>query len=314
MTEERKKLNLTTKIISLSALSALLIGVLFSVVSLSAESPSASSPGVSLGTWLNFPSSCSSSFDDCELMGNHSYRQVLATASSTGESGLLVQLSVGCILPSVSIFQPQLTLQYANYSRSTGLNTSNFAILAGAAVSIDNSANHPCPGTLISTSANLPSIVINPADFIFRVIGTNGNGAGDNPRFSYISVLVSQRAQRTYMINIPAPGTSTFVWTAYSNFPVPSSTTFTMQWSASNITTTACGISVTVTLNHCWEQGTSSCTFNSGAQLCSAGVTVTYNTAFTGTVRVQGTSRNGATVLTIPLMSLSMFQTETVIA
>ena len=300
MAEE--SLNLNNKRLSLGLIAAALIFIAgFTIVG--AQGPS--SPGVALGTWFNFPSSCSASFDECELMGNQSYRQVLATGSASGEGGITVQLSVGCILPSVSIFNPKLNLQYANYSRFTGLNTSKFLTLVS--VQIDNSAGNPCPGNLISTGANLPSINTNPADFIFRVVGQNGTGTGDNPRFSSVSVLVSQLAQRIYMIDIPAPTTTTFAWKAYSNFPVSSSTTFTMQWSASNITTTNCG-SIG---DHCWEQGTSSCTFNSGAQVCSATITVTYNTAFTGTVRVQATSKNVGTVLTIPIMSLSMFQTQT---
>ena len=96
----------------------------------------------SLGTWIGMP------FNQTELMGNTTYRGVLASRSSGGSSGLAVGLVVGCVNPS-NTPGATLQLQYANYSDTTHLNSSNFVNVGVVAnILIDNSANQPCPGQI----------------------------------------------------------------------------------------------------------------------------------------------------------------------
>jgi len=257
-----------------------------------------------LGVWKNMPSAAT------ELMGNTSYRGVLETGSATGEAGILAGLTVGCVTPSNTALAA-LQLQYANFSRSTNLNTSNFANIVGAMVFIDNSANSACPGNLGSGNAALPSINGNPVDFIFRVVGSGGGGSGDNPRFSSVSVLLSQLGRKDPLVVIGASSTTTFTYQAHETFPVSVATTVTIKWQATNVTTTGCGVfNITFLTEHCWEAGTSSATVAIGGT-ASPTTTVTFTTAFTGTVQVVASATGAGGVITMPVGTISLLTAQT---
>jgi hypothetical protein len=254
-----------------------------------------------LGVWQNMPSGVT------ELMGNTSYRGLLITRSSAGEGGISVGLGVNCITPSNTV-GAILQLQYANYSDTTHVNTTNFVNI-GIPIPIDNSANNPCPGALEGLSANLPSINTNPVIFVFRVVGSNGGGAGDNPRFSSMNVYVLQLLRKAYIPVIVSHGTTTFTYQIQSTTPLGSTTTVNAIWISTNQTgPTVCG-----TGDLCIQSGTTSCSISAGAANCAT-TTVTYGTAFSGTVEVSliPTTSGASTVLPIGTISLLSAQTLTV--
>lgn len=266
----------------------------------------------SLGTWISMPpaSSCgtgNTSASICELMGNQTYRGILKSITSSGESGFNVAPQIGCISPSNTV-GAMLQLQYANYSDTTHTNSSNFANV-GAGIFIDNSAGWPCPGNLETTGGSLPTLTTNPADFIFRYVGIGGGGSGDNPRFSSASVNIVQVARN--LITGWATGITNVHFTgaiALAYALAAASTTENFQWFATNTTSTGCGLST----DNCWEHGTSSCAILTTTSICS--VTVTFTTAFTGTpgVIVNPTNTPGLVSLSIGTISLLMAQTLTV--
>ena len=251
-----------------------------------------------LGTWKNMPSATT------ELMGNTSYRAVLMVRTSGGSVGLSAGLEVGCITPSNTV-GAQLQLQYANYSDTTHTNSSNFANL-GMTVFIDNSANWPCPGTLENNVGTLPAINLNPVGYLFRVLGMNGGGSGDNPRFSLVSVYVTQSIIRTFIFGHLTPGTSSFLGFIQSNFPVTASTTPSFDWFATNASNTVptCG-----TGDLCEQHGTNSCTIAIAGSQCT--VTTTYGTAFTGTVVVQMTGKQLGTIVSLSIGTIGLLQAQT---
>jgi hypothetical protein len=263
-----------------------------------------------LGTWFNFPDinpPCNPQptgfAGACELLGNSSYRGLLVTHSSFGENGLNVALVEECITPSNTVGS-QLQLQYANYSETTRSNSSNFVNIGGSDF-IDN-INDPCPGVVTSGTGVLPPISLNPSDFLFRVIGYGGGGTGDNPRFSMVAVLISQAIGRIYQIQAAGITTAHFLWKPWSSYPLTTATTVTISWIGTNQTTTACG-----TNDNCIQSGTSSCSIPAGTIACSSFTTVTFGTAFTGTVIVTTTPQTTGALVSIPVGSISLLSAQT---
>jgi hypothetical protein len=270
-----------------------------------------------LGTWFGFPGCynqgppcCSATFppfgaaDYCELMGNSSYRGILQGTGSSGSAGLSVSLLVGCVAPATGA-DAALTLQYANYSSTTHANSTNFVNTSGV-VRIDNSAGFTCPGTLESTSFfTLPSQTGNPAVYEFRVVATDGNGPGDNPRFSNIAVIATQivtRIAQVTLTSITKNGFTAFLSLAQR---VASSQAEPFQWIATNITSTSC-----VTLSVCIQHGSSTCTIAVGLSQCS--VAVTFGTAFSAIPNVVATPTALPGVVGVPAGAVTLFSAETV--
>jgi len=249
-----------------------------------------SSLGVPLGVWANMPSS------SIELMGNTSYRGVLASRSSGGSSGLSIGLIVGCVTPS-NTPGATLQLQYANYSDTTHLNVSNFVnvgILTN--VLIDNSTNSPCPGLLESNTNGLPNINVNPTLFEFRVVGSGGGGLGDNPRFSSVSVYVIQTAYRIPTVVVSTRSTTAFTAFVYTTWQVPATITENFDWIASSN-----GVLI--------ESGANSCSISAGSNSCS--VSTTFGTIFGTTPNVVCTSRNAEASISIPIGTISLLTAQT---
>lgn len=276
----------------------------------------------SLGTWNNFPSAtqgCDSTqpaptgFTNCEFMGNESYRPPF-TVNDVGLqtlAGYRVLLTVGCLRPSNNI-GAKLQLQYANYSFLSALNTSNWANISGATfIDNDQGGSGNCPGSPSSQVAGqLPSINANqPIGFIFRVLGFDGGGAGDNPQFSFVHVDVYSVVARTITTVITSTLTGSFRFILYSTFAAVSAISISIRYIATNQTSTACAAS-----DDCIQSGTSSCTFNAGANLCPSSGSTQQNFphAFTGTVQVTANVLTGLGVQQIFNGFLTVFQTEVI--
>jgi len=258
-----------------------------------------SSAGVPLGTWTNMP------FSQTELMGNTSYRAVLRF--TTASSAVTVELEVGCISPSNTI-GATLQLQYANFTAVTNTNTSLFVNL-GNAIPIDNSVNFPCPGVLLDgTPGGLPPNISNPA-YEFRVVGSNGGGIGDNPRFSFVSVLIHQQVQPLFQLRKAAVSTTSFTTVALLEYATSAvaGQVVSFDWIAVNDTGTSC-----LSLSACIQHGTNSCTIPLNGFTCN--VVTTFGTAFTNTpnVVVSPNTAVGTKQLTVGTISLLSAQTLTV--
>lgn len=245
-------------------------------------------PQVSLGVWKNFPpiSSCdvtavpnNVTAKVCELMGNSSYRGVLPG----GFAGYSVGLSVGCISPSVptGLGGPGfLQLQYAIYTQIGETNSSNWQSV-GSSLQIDGATN-PCPGNDVSPSGALNTTT---TGYIFRVVGADGGGPGDNPRFSSIGVTIFQTVVRTFGAQYSIIGVTSFTAIVTASVPVLGNQLVNFRWFATNVSSTnpSCGHNAAGNDNVCWQRGASSATIPTGGFFSST-VTVTYPTAFTGTV------------------------------
>lgn len=247
--------------------------------------------GFGLGTWPNMPSAVT------ELFNNSTIRQVLLP-----QTDIRVRLDVTCVSPSDNS-GAEVRLQEATYSLITDSNSTNFADVPNFPnIPIDNSAGYPCPGTIVSSSGTLPA----PADtlhgYIFRVVGQNGGGQGDNPRFSNFQIEVTEQ------VNIPVTPVLTTSATA-TNFGVtmvaPFPTTFgyaaKFTWLSDNTTVSQPGYT---------QVGTSTCTIPAGSpSTCT--VTVTFPTSYSGQTPNVLLSSNVFETTRIDVATISLFTTET---
>ena len=259
-----------------------------------------STPSVPLGTWTGMP------FSQTELMGNTSYRGVLRFTTASSSVG--PELEVGCISPSNRL-GATLQLQYANFTTVTNTNTSLFVNL-GNLIPIDNSLNFPCPGVLLDgTPGNLPSSNTANNAYEFRVVGQNGGGSGDNPRFSFISVLIHQQVQPVIQLRKAAVSTTSFTTVAFLEYATsaPGGQLISFDWIAVNDTGTSC-----LSLSACIQHGTNTCTIPLNGFSCN--VVTTFGTAFTNTpnVVISDNSAVGTKQLTVGTISLLSAQTLTV--
>lgn len=266
-------------------------------------------PQVPLGVWANFPLStqCSTgnyTAQNCELLGNTTYRGTLNFIASNTESGVRAGFSATCINPSNTV-GAILQLQYANYSAVTHLNTTNFVNFGGT-IKIDNSANWPCPGNLVGAFANLPPTL---GGVIFRIVGTGGGGVGDNPRFSSVTVNIGQLLLSATIFEPLSITTSGFTANVRVTYPTLSTLTLGFRWIATNSSNTlGCGIGL-LTTDVCIQHGSGSC--SAVIQSVGCNVAVTYPTAFSGTVDVTGSGTNTPLIGTIPVGNINLLQAQT---
>jgi len=235
-------------------------------------------------------------------MGNTSYRGLIITASSSGESGLRIGLIVNCINPSNHV-GALLQLQYANYSDATHTNSSNFLDPSNGVtgnIHIDNSANNPCPGILESTVFALPAININPTIFEVRVIGTGGGGIGDNPRFGAVTVYILLNMNKFFDTVVSARSTTSFTAFAYViGSPPSANTVVNFDWVATNNFVLG-------------ESGANSCTILANTVSCS--VTTTFSPAFATMPNVVTTTRTPGVQFSIQAGIMDLLQTQAVTA
>lgn len=274
----------------------------------------------SLGVWKNFPPATSCdvatlpinvSAQVCELMGNSTYRGVFGLANMVGYRAYL---SVGCVLPSGTA-GAVLQLQYALYSSATELNTTNWQSV-GTSLSIVTGVV-PCPGNLIGSDGPLNSTTTN-ISYIFRVIGADGNGPGDNPRFSYVSVIIKHNDERVFVAvgptNIQQSNTQ-FTANMVASIPVaPSgSQTVNFRWFATNASSSipSCGSNIlTGASDVCWQKGTATCIIAAAGISCS--VTTLYTTAFTGSTSTVVAVTTAGQVVTLDYGTVDLLHTQTV--
>jgi hypothetical protein len=246
------------------------------------------------GTWFNFPSSTqctANNFSDpsCETFGNTTYR--IAPTFNGAESNVEASIEVGCKAPSNTI-GATLLLQYANYSFTTQTNSSNFITIhtgnSVQSVLIDNSVGNPCPGVL-ATNFYVPMPVNSSSSsgWMFRVVGINGGGVGDNPRFSFIGVQLQQyiRVAPNLVVTFCNNNHCNLAFQTTQN--LVTSLTATFNWDAVNVTAnTLCGAGLL-----CEQFGSGSCTIAIGQSICSA--TVNFATPFliTSTVTMTASPR-----------------------
>jgi hypothetical protein len=252
---------------------------------------------VSLGTWANMPSTAT------ELMGNTSYRAILA-GPLNGLAGLSAAIAVGCELVSNTV-GAQLQLQYALFS-AANIIASGFQNI-GSAVLIDGGGSSCQNGGWVDNQPTLLNSTASNQGYIFRVIGTGGGGAGDNPRFNFVSVTLVETVRRNYSAQIGSTTTTTISFQSSSPFAETSTKTVNVKWIVSNVTSaTGCGTGDT-----CVESGTAATSILAGAS-SSATVTVTYPIALTGTVNGAATCAVASSVIVIPAGNLYLLRTETV--
>jgi len=250
--------------------------------------------GVPLGTWTNMPSS------PTELMGNTSYRGILIpTSGGTTLTGIQAGLAVNCITVSNTV-GANLQLQYALYSFITDTNTTNFQSIGLAQVYIDGvTANSCVNNSIVSDIGSVLNVTTAGLGYVFRVMGSGGGGAGDNPRLSSITVLVSQLITRIYM---PIPLSITvngFSGRMYANVLVQVAITANFQYVATNN-----GVQT--------DSGSGTCTIAIGANNCSAAITFPLAFATVPNVVMTSTSPGGSNGLPIGTISLLSAQTLTV--
>jgi hypothetical protein len=293
----RKQLTIIFKIAFLEAMA---LSIILPSVTSTGEISSSGNPHdtVPLGTWQNFPSGTCCK-DGNELMFNHTHRGLFRILS---DGKYTVGFEVQCITPS-NHAGATLQLQFANESATTMTNTTNFKN-AGTTnlIKIDNSANNPCPGTLSSsvTAFTLPQIAspIVQILFIFRVVGFGGGGAGDNPRFGSINVIISTQLFDQFVGYSSSTTTTDSMITIGTDFPVITATTVTYDYVATDGVT--------------FQGGTNTCVIPHGQSACT--VDQFFPVAFAGTPAVTVTSETnvGADIVfagNIPLLNV---QTTTV--
>ena len=250
--------------------------------------------GVPLGTWTNMPSS------PTELMGNTSYRGILIpTSGGTTLTGIQAGLAVNCITVSNTV-GANLQLQYALYSFITDTNTTNFQSIGLAQVYIDGvTANSCVNNSIVSDIGSVLNVTTAGLGYVFRVMGSGGGGAGDNPRLSSITVLVSQLITRIYM---PIPLSITvngFSGRMYANVLVQVAITANFQYVATNN-----GVQT--------DSGSGTCTIAIGANNCSAAITFPLAFATVPNVVMTSTTPGGSNGIPIGTISLLSAQTLTV--
>jgi hypothetical protein len=230
-------------------------------------------------------------------MGNSTYRGLISFTNVNIEAGIQVSLGVRCINPSNTL-GASLQLQYANYSVTTHTNITNFVDanagnIANGNVPIDNSLNWPCPGILVSPNTILPAA---SAGFVFRVVGRDGGGLGDNPRFSSITVNISQLAVRIGTAFATGKTVNGFTASVRVSFPPAITATGSFDWIATNN-----GVLV--------QSGSDSCNILPNTTACTKAVT--FGTPFAVvpsiTVDYTGTLTNVA----IPVGSLNLLSAQT---
>jgi hypothetical protein len=252
---------------------------------------------MALGTWIGMPSAAT------ELMGNTSYRAVLA-GPTNGFTGLSAALAIGCEIVSNTI-GAQLQLQYALFSTSNII-ASGFQAIGTALIIDGGGANCQNGGWDASQPAALNSTGSNQG-YIFRVMGSGGGGTGDNPRFNFVSVTLTENVRRNYSAQIGSTTTTTISFQSSSPFAETNLKTVNVKWIVSNVTTaTPCGSGDT-----CVESGVAATTIAAGAS-SSATVIVTYPIALTGTVNGAATPAVASSIIVIPAGNLYLLRTESV--
>jgi hypothetical protein len=252
----------------------------------------------SLGTWLNMPStsSCTSgntTASICELFGNSTSRGLISFTGVNIEAGIQVSLGVRCINPSNTL-GASLQLQYANYSLTTHTNSTNFVDTASGNVLIDNSLNWPCPGNLVSSNTIMPAT---SAAFLFRVVGRDGGGLGDNPRFSSVTVNIYQLSVRIGNVIAQLKTTNGFTASVRITYPVAIALTASFDWIATNA-----GVA--------FASGSNSCIVPVNSVGCSVAVTygITFAVVPSITVDYTGPFSN----VGIPVGSLNLLSAQTI--
>ncbi len=281
--------------------------------------------GTPLGTWTNFPcggTNCncpSFGVDACQLMNNPQYLGIysISTDSVRGDAaGLQAGFQVSCVQPATPTTGGSvLYLQYANYSLTSYLNTSNFLTI-GSSIYVDNTNGWPCPGILQNDMAGtLPSLTndLNTHGFIFRIIGVcgcSGIGNAGTLRITNVNVIVYQRLTATFHIRLASRTTTKFIYLIYASLPAPVASVITNDWIATNETSASCSLLSDV----CIQSGTSSCTIPVGGFSCPS-TTVNFAVTFSTAPAVVMTLTNVAPwTLPIQVSSINVFATPLVTA
>ena len=242
------------------------------------------------GQWTSMP------FNSTELFNETTHRVILDSFDQIAGIGLALEVS--CTIPSNTV-GANLQMQSATYSSVTGLNTTNFTNLATSLL-IDNSTNHPCPGTLI-TGTTFPAAATQAGvvNLILRVVGSGGGGTGDNPVFTAINLMLRHKIFN--LVDTYASSKSTTGFTASVTFTLTpqAATTISFDWMAQGNTTLTTGLV---------QSGTDSCTVNLGLFSCTKAVT--FPVAFLSTPNVVISPRTVGTILQMPLGYRSFFITR----
>jgi len=243
-----------------------------------------------LGQWTGMP------FNQTELFAETTHRVILDSFDQI--AGIGFSLVVACTFPSNTV-GANLQMQSATYSSITGLNTTNFTNL-GTSLLIDNSTNHPCPGTLI-TGTTFPAAATQNGvvNLILRVVGSGGGGSGDNPVFTAVNLMLRHKVFN--LVDTYASSKSTTGFTASVTFTLTSQAAITISfdWMAQGNTTLTTGLV---------QSGTDSCTVNLGLFSCTKAVT--FPVAFLSTPNVVISPRTVGTILQMPLGYRSFFITR----
>src|SRR5205807_2602161 len=135
--------------------------------------------------------------------------------------------------------------------------------------------------------------------FIFRVVGTGGGGAGDNPRFSFVTVYILQTVQRGVAFRTSAISLTAFTEVVFTipQFNVAIALGVTFDYIATNN-----GALV--------DSGTATCTIAVGTSSCS--VATTFGTPFVAvTPNVVCNSRTTPVAIVLPIGTISLLSAQT---
>lgn len=288
--------------------------------------PMVSHDQTQLGTWYNMPSSCPSQ-DSCMLFGNQSLVQILPfdgkLSNGASINTLSAYLSVNCLVPSASANDAYLQLQYAiyngqsNVAQGLGTNATNWQNISKVFIN-SNGTYTPCsyPFNVLTGQVDLGvALNISSVGWVFRVLGFNGGGNGDNPRFGFVNIELQNLVKRLVTISVFTPTATSFSYAMEVSILFTSNTAVTFQWIADNITSGGCGIPIAgTTTYHCWENGSGTCTFLVTAPQCpgSGSNSVSFGTAFTSavSVKVVAVLKNNLGAVQIPFGSLSLFSSQ----
>jgi len=274
-----------------------------------------------LGTWYNMPAATT------ELFGNTDYEvPLLPVPTSTVLGQIVVTFVINCLVASNS-FGAYLQLQVQNVTGvvppapQAQLVANGPWTNIGPQMFIDNTV--PCGSNGFGGLTNLETTGQTLANqkyplngWLFRVLGSGGGGAGDNPQFAYIGVELFQLMTFLPIISIIVSVFADFQYQLTQ--PVKAQgpeTNIIFYYIATNETgqqVPPCG-NVAGAIMHCFESGivNPACTIPQGLNSCNG--TIPYNIAFTkNPVNVVATLRTNNANTYLTLGPLVIFSTEVV--
>lgn len=287
---------------------ALILDIFTGFFVISAPPPIVIHDQTPLGQWSSFPlvSSCSLSPGNvnvtarsCELLGNNTQRGSIIEKQGVAMTQITALLSVGCAVLSSTI-GADLEMAYAIFDGNT--NITNFQLIGGQ-LFIDG-VNSPGCTTAYSFGVSGTQLLNTTAanqGYIFKVVGGDGGGLGDNPRFFSVNVILEQNRPRLFTGTVTSHTATNFAVQIAATVSPSSNTLVNFMWIATNATLTNPASTVI---------GSGSCTINSGGLACST--TISYGFTWKTVPNVSVTPTLAAVGFVVPVSTISLLLSQTV--